>query len=85
MGRLLNEDGEPISLLTGTATEVANPEHPGLVVFTNRDGKFGMSGLRPGKWRLEMLDDRKSVFEITILENAEGAVKLGDQTARKGQ
>ena len=85
MGRLLNEDGEPISLLTGTATEVANPEHPGLVVFTNRDGKFGMSGLRPGKWRLEMLDDRKSVFEITIPENAEGAVKLGDQTARKGQ
>jgi outer membrane usher protein len=85
IGRLLNEDGEPISFLTGTATEIGNPDHPELIVFTNREGRFGISGLRPGKWRLNMLDDRKSVFEFTIPENAEGAVKLGDQTARKGQ
>ncbi len=85
MGRLLNEDGEAISLLTGRATEVANPEREALTVFTNREGKFGITGLRPGKWRIEMLDDRKSVFEITIANEAEGAVKVGDLTARKGQ
>jgi outer membrane usher protein len=85
MGRLLNEDGEPISLLTGRATELAKPDQPALTVFTNREGKFGITGLRPGKWRIEMLDDRKSVFEITIADNAEGAVKIGDLTARKGQ
>ncbi len=84
-GRMLNEDGEPVTLVTGTATEVAHPEKPGQTVFTNREGRFGISGLAPGKWRIEMLDDRKSKFEIDIPKDAEGAVRLGEITARKGQ
>jgi hypothetical protein len=32
-----------------------------------------------------MLDDRKSVFEFEIPKEAEGAVRLGEITALKGQ
>jgi outer membrane usher protein len=85
MGRMLNEDGEPVTLVTGTATEVAHPDRPGQTVFTNREGRFGISGLAPGKWRIEMLDDPKSKFEIDIPKDAEGAVRLGEITALKGQ
>jgi outer membrane usher protein len=85
IGRMLNEDGEPVTLVTGTATEVAHPEKQGQTVFTNREGRFGISGLAPGKWRIEMLDDRKSKFEIEIPKDAEGAVRLGEIKALKGQ
>ncbi len=85
LGRLLNQDGEGVSLVTGMATELAHPDRPGVAVFTNREGKFGMTGLAPGKWRVEMNDDLKSVFEIDIPSNAEGAVRLGDIAATRGK
>jgi outer membrane usher protein len=85
VGRMLNEDGEAVSLVTGVATEQAHPEKQGASVFTNRDGKFGIAGLAPGKWTIVMGDDRKSTFDITIESTAEGAVRMGDIHARKGQ
>jgi outer membrane usher protein len=85
MGRMLNEDGDPVSLVTGVATEQAHPEKQGASVFTNRDGKFGIAGLAPGKWTIVMADDRKSTFDITIEKTAEGAVRMGDIRARRGQ
>lgn len=85
IGRMINEDGEPVSLVTGKAIELAHPDRLPVTIFTNREGRFGIAGLAPGKWRLEMLDDRKSVFEIDIPKTAEGAVRLGDLQVRKGQ
>jgi len=54
-------------------------------VFTNREGRFGIGGLAPGKWRINMLDDKKSVFEITIPGNADGLVRVDELKAVKGQ
>lgn len=85
IGRMLDADGEPVALITGTASEVARPERAPTTVFTNRDGRFGASGLAPGKWRLEMLDAKKSKFEFTIPEDAEGIVRLGEITPIKGR
>lgn len=84
IGRMLDVDGEPVALITGTASEVAHPERAPTTVFTNRDGRFGASGLAPGKWRLEMLDAKKSKFEFTISDDAEGIVRLGEITPIKG-
>jgi outer membrane usher protein len=84
IGRMVDVDGEAVALITGTATEIAHPERPKTTVFTNRDGRFGASGLAPGKWRLEMLDAKKSQFEFTIPENADGIVRLGDISPVKG-
>lgn len=85
LGTMLNRDGTPVSLVTGTATELAHPEKPGVSVFTNRQGRFGVTGLAPGKWRIEMLDEEKSTFEITIPGDAKGIVRFGEIKPGQGQ
>lgn len=78
LGRLLNQDGEPVALVTGSAVELAHPDREPIPVFTNRDGRFGAPGLAPGEWRITMLDSQKSSFTIVVPEKAEGILRLGD-------
>lgn len=80
LGTMLDIDGEPVSLVSGRATELAHPERTAVSLFTNRQGRFGATGLAPGQWRLEMLDSKKSVFLINIPADAKGIVRLGDIT-----
>ena len=78
IGTMVDIDGEPVSLVAGTATELANPEREPVTIFTNRQGRFGASGLAPGNWRLEMLDGNKSTYDIEIPDDAKGVVRLGE-------
>lgn len=78
LGRMLNADGEPVSLVSGTATELAHPEHEKITLFTNREGRFGAVGLAPGRWRFEMLDDQHTTYLIDVPERTEGILRLGD-------
>jgi len=80
LGRLLNRDGEPVALVTGSAVELARPDNEPVPVFTNRDGRFGAPGLAPGKWRITMLDPQQSSFTIAIPDKVEGIIRLGDLT-----
>jgi len=77
LGTMVDADGQPVALVSGTATELAHPERPPVTLFTNRQGRFGATGLAPGQWKLEMLDDKKSVYVIDIPEAADGIVRLG--------
>ncbi len=83
LGNMVNIDGQPVALVSGTATELAHPDRPALTVFTNKDGRFGATGLAPGRWRIEMLDNNKSVYVIDIPEDAQGIVRLGQITPAK--
>ena len=83
LGTMLDVDGQPVSLVSGKAIELAHPERPAVTLFTNRQGRFGASGLAPGQWRLEMLDTKKSVYVIIIPADADGVVRLGDITPVK--
>jgi outer membrane usher protein len=85
IGRMLDVDGEPVSLVSGTATELAHPERLPITVFTNREGRFGIGGLAPGKWRIDMLDDKKSSFMLTIPADADGILRIDDLKSIKGQ
>jgi outer membrane usher protein len=78
MGTMLDIDGAPIALVSGKATELAHPDRNAVTLFTNRQGRFGATGLAPGQWRIEMLDAKKSVYLITIPADAEGVVRLGE-------
>jgi outer membrane usher protein len=78
LGRMINRDGEPVSLVTGTATELAHPEREPITIFTNRDGRFGAVGLAPGQWRIQMNDDLRSSYVIIVPEGAEGILRVGD-------
>lgn len=80
VGTMLDVDGETVALVTGSAIELAHPDREPVTVFTNRQGRFGATGLAPGKWRIEMLDPKKSVFEIEIPDNGESIIRLGELT-----
>jgi outer membrane usher protein len=84
IGRLIGEDGAPLSLISGKATELAHPDHEPIVVFTNRDGRFGIAGLRPGRWRIEMLSDPATTYLIDIPTKTDGAVRIGDVKPTNG-
>ena len=83
LGVMLDVDGQPVALVSGKAIELAHPERPPLTLFTNRQGRFGATGLAPGQWRIEMLDTKNSVYVITIPADAEGVVRLGEITPLK--
>jgi outer membrane usher protein len=80
IGRLLMADGKPVSLIAGNATEVSKPDRPPVQIFTNAQGKFGLSGLRPGKWQIVMATDPAIQFLLTVPETANGVVRAGDLT-----
>jgi outer membrane usher protein len=52
-GRFIDAEGKPISLLAGTAMEQGKDGQT-VTVFTNRDGRFLIGGLRAGTWIVEM-------------------------------
>ena len=78
IGRLLNADGAPISLLAGKAYEVSEPKNPPVEIFTNREGRFGAPGLRPGKWRIVMPTEPETIFILEVPPHTLGAMRAGD-------
>jgi outer membrane usher protein len=77
VGKLLDRDGVLLSFVSGRATELANPDRPPITLFTNREGRFGASGLRPGQWRLEMGSDPVSVFILNVPQDTVGVYQAG--------
>jgi outer membrane usher protein len=80
IGRMLDEDGAPLSLVAGRATELAHPENEPVTLFTNREGRFGATGLAPGRWRIEMLTEPPTVYVIDVPADATGVFRTNDLT-----
>ncbi|WP_156457498.1 fimbrial biogenesis outer membrane usher protein [Altererythrobacter sp. Root672] len=76
-GRLLDAAGQPVSLVSGTAHELAHPDREPLALFTNRDGRFGLIGLAPGRWRIELVGAEGAVYEIEIPADQD-IIQLGE-------
>jgi outer membrane usher protein len=83
-GRFIDSDGKPISLLAGTAIEQGKTAQGGVsqsaTVFTNRDGRFLIGGLRAGTWIVDMPTSPATRFILTIPQTRDGIVRLGDLT-----
>jgi outer membrane usher protein len=75
-GTLVDDKGEPVTLLTGTAQEEGRKDGPTVTVFTNKAGKFGAQGLRPGRWLLDMATEPKTRYLLEIPKDAVGLVRL---------
>ncbi len=84
-GTLLKANGEPVGLLTGTASPVDDPARQ-VAIFTNAAGRFGAEGLAPGRWTITMAtEDTPTVFELTVPEGTDGLFRAGElRPARKG-
>ena len=84
-GRLLRADGSPLTYAGGEAREVAEPEREAVTFFTSSDGRYSISGVRPGRWRLTMATDPPTIYEIEVGESAEGVVAVGDASPVGGR
>jgi outer membrane usher protein len=76
VGRL-TFNGDPLALKVGYATEEGGDGRR-VEFFTNRQGRFGISPLRPGRWRIEISGDQPIVYELNIPESTSGVVRIGD-------
>ena len=76
VGRLLDRSGEPVTFLAGDAVEVETGRK--VEVFTNRLGVFGMSGLRPGRWRITLPGEPPRIYDIVVPETDDALARLGD-------
>ena len=74
MGTLLDTEGQPLSLLAGTAREANRENGRKVELFTNQTGRFGAQGLAPGKWIIEMPTEGEPARYI--IEIPEGVVGL---------
>ncbi|MBN8551625.1 MAG: fimbrial biogenesis outer membrane usher protein [Caulobacterales bacterium] len=77
VGRLIDVNGDPLTLLSGVAIEQGENGRR-IEVFTNRQGLFGASGLRAGVWRIEMIGSPPSVYELVVPDTSDGVARVGD-------
>jgi outer membrane usher protein len=83
VGRLLDGAGDPVALMPARAIELARPERVPVDLFTNRQGRFGASGLRGGRWRIEVLSDPVASYVVDVPEHV-GVVAMGDLRPGEG-
>ena len=76
-GTLRNAKDEPLSLLTGEVVSLSDPTWKPLQLFTNRAGKFALTGLKSGRYELRMYSDPPIVFSVNIPEGKTGVYDLG--------
>jgi outer membrane usher protein len=78
MGMAVDDDGQPVSLLAGTATEQGREQGRKVEFFTNRTGRFAIAGAAPGQWLLEFLaGDQPLRATLTIPAGSQGIHQAG--------
>jgi outer membrane usher protein len=84
-GLLLRADGSPLTYAAGEAYEVGGPEDRAPVTFfTSSDGRYSISGVKPGRWRLTMTTDPPTLFEIEVGEAEDGLFSVADASPVEG-
>jgi len=75
-GTLIDNEGEPVALVTGTAEPEAGDIEP-VALFTNAAGRFGAQGLGPGRWYIAMATEPAQRFVLDIPPGTEGLYRVG--------
>lgn len=76
-GTLLNPSGQPIALQAGEVRSLSDSSWQPVNLFTNRVGRFALSGLKPGRYELQLYANPKTVIPFEIPEGKTGVVDLG--------
>jgi len=75
IGQIQDFEGNPLSLVAGTATRQNDPDSPTVEVFSNRAGKFAASGMGPGVWTIVFPDGNS--YQVEISDKQGSFVDLG--------
>ncbi len=76
-GTLLNSDSQPVALQTGEVRSLSDAAWQPVDLFTNRVGRFALSGLKPGRYELRLSANPQAVILFVIPEGKSGVVDLG--------
>jgi outer membrane usher protein len=74
----VTRDGEPVSLIAGQLQSLDRPDEAPVPAFTNRTGRLAATGLRPGRYRLELSTDPAFTTEVDIKADGSNLINLGD-------
>jgi outer membrane usher protein len=73
VGRLVAADETPIAYAVGKVHSLDDDDFAPLDIFTNRVGRFGIQGLRPGdRYRVVLTSPRPTEFEIEVPADTQG-------------
>jgi len=80
-GSLATAAGQPVPLQGGEVVALGDSTWKALTMFTDRNGRFHVEGLKPGAYELRLFADPKAVLRFEIPkgktgEHALGALKL---------
>lgn len=78
LGRLIDSDGKPMAFATGTLEPLSGEEAQPVQFFTNRTGRMAVLKVAPGRYRVILSGQSKSIGEVTVPEEAEGLVDVGE-------
>ncbi|WP_435804826.1 fimbria/pilus outer membrane usher protein [Shewanella psychromarinicola] len=79
MGSLFDKQtGEPISLLAGQAISQTDENFEALDFFTNRSGRFAISGLKPGSYLLKLNSKNVRTYQLVISDDSKALLRLGN-------
>lgn len=79
-GVLLDTQGNPLALRQGRVISLSDPDWPVGELFTNRAGRFAVTGLKPGQYEIRLYGVEDVVATITIPEDTTGVFDLEPMT-----
>ena len=77
VGNLVDAKGEPVRLRSGVAIDLSNPKAPPAQLITNRSGRFAVSGLSVGRWRVTIPGETPLVYDLVITKQQRMLVRAG--------
>jgi outer membrane usher protein len=83
MGYFYDSDEKPIPLTEGTVTHQQDSEFPPVEFFTNSKGRFAITGLKSGSYKVKLYSVTPIEFLMKIPENEGNIIRLGDIRAGK--
>lgn len=79
MGTLIDKASkQPIPLVAGYAIYLGEQPQEPIEFFTNRNGLFAISGLRPGEYKLELNNAQKQSVTLSVDSRNEVLIRLGE-------
>ncbi len=75
-GTLMDSSGNPIPLQAGEVVSLSDSDWPSVTLFTNRAGRFALSGFKPGRYELRR--GSQSIYQFEIPEGQSGMYDLGE-------
>ncbi|MEE3717099.1 fimbria/pilus outer membrane usher protein [Tumidithrix elongata RA019] len=76
-GILLDAKGQALALQSGEVSSLSDPEWQPVTLFTNRVGKFALTGFKPGRYQLRLYSESSTMIPFEIPEGTTGLYDLG--------